>query len=138
MDPAALASTAIGLLGPILGKIGEGGLTRIGESITEKGLEPLSRLYIGIKNRFHGDPYAAAVLGGAEERPSSPARLSALESTLAELLTADPEFATFVDALVTEAKTAGVTRVSDSGAVAGGNVNMQGKYVAGRDMHIGG
>jgi hypothetical protein len=137
MDPATLASTAIGLLGPLLGKVGEGGLARIGESITDKALEPLSRLYTGVKNRLQGDPYGKAVLAGAEERPGSQARLGALESTLAELLTADPGFATLIEGLVTEAKAAGATHINDSGAVAGGDVNIRGTYAAGRDMHIG-
>lgn len=137
MDPVTLASTAIGLLGPLLGKIGEGGLARIGESIADKSLEPLTRLYTGIKNRLRDDTYGTAVLAGAEERPESPARLGALESTLAELLATDPEFASLIEEMVTEAKSAGAIQVSDSGAVAGGNVNLKGTYVAGRDMHIG-
>lgn len=137
MDPTMLAGTAVGLLTPILGKIGEGGLTRIGEAVTEKGLEPLTRLYIGIKERLRGDAYAETVLAGAVQRPDSQARLGALEATLAELLAADPDFTATLERLVGEAKTVSTIHAEDSGAVAGGNMNISGTYVAGRDMHVG-
>lgn len=136
MDPATLAATAVGILGPFLGKIGEGSLTRIGESITEKGLEPISRLYEAIKSRFQGDSYATAILDGAEEPGSSPARLDAVRAVLTEILEKDAEFATDIDELVAEARATKATQITDSGASAGRDINLSGKYVAGRDINF--
>lgn len=139
MDPVTLAAAAVGVLGPFLAKLGESGLTKAGEDLADAAGERLGALYTAIKSRFSGEAYQEAVLKGAEDKPDSPTRLGALEGVLAETLEADPDFAATVTRLLAEAQAAGVQaiQVSDSGAVAGGNIAMHGRYVSGRDLTIG-
>jgi hypothetical protein len=127
MDPTTLAAAAVGLLGPFF--------TKAAENIADTATEKIGALYQAVKAKFHGDAYQQAVLQGAEERPESQARLSALEGLLAETLEQDPEFAATLIRLVEETQS---IQVTDSGAVAGRDVTMRGTYVAGRDLHIGG
>jgi hypothetical protein len=52
----------------------------------------------------------------------------------------DPEFAVTLERLVEEARRAGgmsLTQITDAGAVAGRDVNLRGRNVAGRDMVVG-
>lgn len=139
MDPMTLASAAVGMLGPFLAKLAESGMAKAGENMADAAGERLGALYNAVKSRFSGDTYQEAVLRGAEDRPDNPTRLNALEGVLAEVLEADPDFADTLSRLLDAAQAAGVQalRVSDSGAVAGGDVTMRGTYVAGRDLHIG-
>jgi hypothetical protein len=139
MDPATLAAATVGLLAPFLGKIGDAGLARVGDSLTAAATEHLGRLYQAIKKKLAGDPYHDAILRGAEERPDSQPRLSALEGILSGSLAEDPGFAAAVAGLFDQATAAGARtiQVTGSGAVAGGDASMTGRYVAGRDMRIG-
>jgi hypothetical protein len=139
MDPTMLAAAAMGLLGPFLNKISEGSLARAGETLADAAFDQLSKLHQAIKQRFCEDPYDEALLRGVADRPDSTTRLRTLEGRLGELLEEDPEFAATVARLLDEAETAGARTIQavDSGAVAGGNVTMDGTYIAGRDMHIG-
>jgi hypothetical protein len=139
MDPATLATAAIGLLAPFLHKISDAGLTRAGESLTDTAVAKLSGLHQAIKQKVGKDPYDEALLRGVEDRPDNTTRLRTLESRLSEILDEDPEFAATVTRLLEEATAAGARTIqaADSGAVAGGNITMTGTHVAGRDMHIG-
>ncbi|MFC5182700.1 hypothetical protein [Actinomadura harenae] len=135
MDPTTLATTATEMLVPVLAAVGSGGANRLGELVTDTALAPVTRLYTAVKNRLSRDSYSETALERAEERPDSAARRQALQAVLAEIIEDDPDFASTLEALVADARTVNV--VQDSGAVAGRDVNMQGGYVAGRDITFG-
>ena len=139
MDPITLAAATVGVLAPYLGQIAGGGLARIGEVVTDGAGHRVAELYRAVRDRVTGSTYEEAVLDGAEAQPENEGRVSALQNVLAELIESDADFAASLESLVQQAQEAGARRlqVTDSGAVAGGDVNQAGTYVAGRDMHIG-
>jgi hypothetical protein len=114
-------------------------MSKAEEDVAAGAIPAVKRLYERVKERFADEPYAAAQLSGVAERPDSESRTVALRAALEEVLASDAEFAADVRRLVEEARANGAVVVAqDAGVVAGGDVTMHGKYVAGRDMNIGG
>lgn len=130
MDPD-LAATAVGL-------IVTGVFTRVGEQLGDVAGQKVRELYQAIKSGLSRDPYYAAALERAEESPRDARRVRHLEDAVAESMESDPEFGALIERLVRAARDAGVRviQATDSGAVAGGDIQLSGGNVAGRDLHI--
>ncbi|MEU9023624.1 hypothetical protein [Actinomadura sp. NPDC048394] len=139
MEPVTLAAAAVGALVPYLGQIAGGGLARLGEAASDGASQRIAELYKAIRGRIAGAHYEEAVLDGAEAQPDNEGRRTALQNVIAELIEADPDFATRLERLVEELKAVDARhlQVADSGAVAGGDFHQSGTYVAGRDLRIG-
>jgi hypothetical protein len=140
MDPVTLAAAAVGLLAPFLRSIGDTVAGEASETLSDAAVPVVKRLFKALKERLVPGSYSGNQLDGVEEKPDSATRRQALRDALAEEIAADPAFAAEVEALVTEADAAGGVQVTatDAGVVAGGDVHQRGRYVAGRDMTIGG
>jgi len=130
MDPMTLAAAVISVLRPLFGKFTDAAAERAGENAADSG----GTLYRAVRKRLRREPYSAAILTGAEEKPQSQARADALTSTLAEIIHDEPDFATEIADLLPQANQ--TMHVEESGAIAGRDVNQTGTYVAGRDMTI--
>lgn len=139
MDPVTLAAAAVALLGPFLRQVGEQTADSVSHAVSDAAVPAIKRLYRALRARLRPGTYAGGQLDGVEERPDSESRQQALQAALAEELEADPAFAREVEALVAEAQAAGGVEITaeGSGAVAGRDVHQHGRYVAGRDMHVG-
>jgi hypothetical protein len=141
MDPATLAAGAVALLVPFLERIGGQLADQIGTDLGQAVVDKLGHLYERVRSRVAGDRFAEPALERLAARPESELRQAAFAEVLGELLDKDPSFAAELEALVEGARTAGgpaVAQIFDAGAVAiQGDVRMQGRYVAGRDMTVG-
>jgi hypothetical protein len=137
MDRIELATSVVGLLAPYV-DLGEGA-SESSDGTDPQAMERTKRVYEVVKNRLQRSPYAAGQLAGLEERPRSPGRQEALRSVLGEVLEEDPEFAAYLEQLVSEILQITGARGTTiyGGAVAGRDVYQMGQYVAGRDMTIG-
>jgi len=136
MDPVTLASTAVGLLVPVLKSFGD----KIVDAGGDAAVTKIRALYERIKRRLTGDPYDEQLLDGVAADPRSESRARNLRDRIAELMEADAEFRAEVEALVQDAERAGATAVSaaGSGITAGGNVSqVAGGDAVGRDKISG-
>jgi hypothetical protein len=139
MDPLSLAAAAVGLLVPYFrqaaGKIAE----RAGERLADSTLAGLRSLYERVRAGLVPGSYRGGLLEGVQAEPDDPGLQEVLKLELAKLIAADPQFAEELERLVAHAEQAGAVRItaSDSGMVAGRDVQQHGRYVAGRDMAIG-
>lgn len=126
MDPALTAATAAGL-------IASGALTHTGERLTDS----VVALYEKMKTRLSRDPYHAATLSRAEQKPDDPRRVQHLADALTEIMESERDFADLVEELVRAAGAGGarIVQASNSGAVVGGSVYINARNVAGRDLH---
>jgi hypothetical protein len=135
MDPVMLATAAITVIRPFLSKFTDAVTSKAADTATDSAGAGATALYRAIRKRLARDSYHQAILQGAEVQPDSEDRIDTLSRTLASILKADPEFANAIADLVGQT-TPGFT-VSDSGAVAGRDVNITATYAAGRDLSIG-
>ena len=136
MDPVTLAGAVVGLVLPYLKRVGE----NLADAAADATLPAAKRLFGALKERLGGGSYQESQLEAVSERPESEGRAKALEAALVELFEERPEIARELEPFVKEAEAeAGVSfTAQDSGAVAGRDVNIQGKFAAGRDQHISG
>lgn len=140
VDPLTLATAAIGLLVPYFKQAADKIAERVGESITDAALPKIKALYQRIRARLARDSYQGTLLDGVEAEPDNPGRQEILKTELAKILSEDRQFAAELEHLVEEAQEASGLRISatDAGVVAGRDAILRGRYVAGRDMKIGG
>jgi hypothetical protein len=140
VDPLSLAAAAVGLLVPLFRATADKFAERAGEVIADAALPKVKALYERVRARCVPGSYQGALLDGVEAEPDDPGRQEILKAELAKLLAQDKKFATDLQHLIDEAEQAGGVRVTatDAGAVAGRDVNQRGRYVAGRDLRIGG
>lgn len=140
VEPAGLAATAVALLTPYLQRLAGRVVEHAADAIADEALPAVQRLYDTLRVRLRPGTYAANQLQGVEESPDSDGRQQALRAALVEELEDDPAFAAEIERLVNDTQEAGGVqiRVTDTGIVAGRDVNQRGRYVAGRDMTVGG
>jgi hypothetical protein len=140
MDPWSLAAAAVGLLVGYFKQVGDKVTERTAEAIANAAVPKLKALYERIRGRLTSNTYEGALLKGLEDQPDDADRQQSLEAALAKSAQQDPEFAADLQRLVADAETAGGLRImaSEAGVVAGRDANLRGRYVAGRDMTIGG
>jgi hypothetical protein len=136
MDPVMLATAVITVIRPFLGKFTDAVNSKAADAAADSVGSGAAVLYRTIKKRMARDGYHQAMLQGAEDQPDSEERIDTLSRTLASILKADPEFASAIADLV--GQTTQSFAISDSGAVAGRDVNITATYAAGRDLSIGG
>jgi hypothetical protein len=138
MDPGTLAMLAVQALVPFFKQVGERAVGRVAEGLGDAVLDRAQRLYERVKRALAGDPADEALVEGVRAAPDDPDRQEFLQRRLARLLERDPELAAEIERLVGEVRQAGGVQmaVTDSGAVAGGNVTIEGDYAAGRDLTI--
>jgi hypothetical protein len=136
VDPVTLATAVVGLMLPVLKRVGEG----VADAAGEAALPAAKRLYTALKERLGAGSYQHSQLKAVEERPDSEGRRQALQTALVELFEENPDVAQELEPLVKAAEAeAGVSfTAQESGAVAGRDVNIQGHFAAGRDQHISG
>ena len=88
-----------------------------------------------------GRGFAGQALERLEQDPGNQLRQGALQDALSEAVEADPSFAASLSSVLADIRrTAGstLTRIDESGATSiHGDVSLQGRNVAGRDLHIG-
>ena len=139
MDPVSLAGAAVALLGPYFAQTAGALATRAGESIAEAAVPKVRALYERLRARLTPGSYQGTLLDGVEAQPDDPGRQEILKAELAKLLAKDPRFAAELEGLVEQAERAGGVRIAstDVGVVAGRDANLRGRYVAGRDLHVG-
>lgn len=135
MDPVMLATTVIAAIRPLLGKFADSATSKAADAAADTVGSGVTALYRTIRKRMALDGYHQAILQGAEDQPDSEDRIDTLSRTLASILKADPEFANAIADLV--GQTTQSFAISDSGAVAGRDVNITATYAAGRDLSIG-
>lgn len=136
MDPVTLAAAALAVLRPLLGKFTDAAASKAADKAVDGAGSGAAALYRAVRRRMGGEPYHEAILQGAEDQPDDEDRVDTLGRTLAAILKADPDFADAIADLVRQAPAQNIN-VTDSGAVAGGNVTISGTNAAGRDLIIG-
>jgi hypothetical protein len=136
MDPVMLATAVITVIRPFLGKFTDAVTSKAADVAADSAGSGATALYRTIRKRMARDGYHQAILQGAEDQPDSEDRVDTLSRTLASILKADPEFASAIADLV--GQTTQSFAISDSGAVAGRDVNITATNAAGRDINIGG
>lgn len=99
MDPVTLASSAVALLSPYLGKVAEKFADAAGQAAWKKSGE----LYEALKKRLADQPAASEALADLEAQPQSTSRKGALELALEKLATKDAAFAGELARLIEEA-----------------------------------
>ncbi len=140
MEPLSLAAAALALLVPFFkqaaGKLAE----RAGEAVADTALPKVRALYERVRAKLAPGSYEGALLDGVQAEPDDAGRQEILKAELAKVIADDRGFATELGRLVDEAEKAGGVQIvaTDTGVVAGRDVHQRGKYVAGRDMTIGG
>lgn len=138
MEPVTLAAAAVGTLVPYLGQLAGGGLARLGEAAAEGVSQHIVEMYRAIRSRITGAPYEEAVLDNAEAQPDNEGRRAALQNVLAELLSADPDFAARLDNSSSSTEPRRATYPSRRFRCRGRQRHPPvGTYVAGRDLQIG-
>ena len=140
MDPVTLAGLAVAAVVNYLGQKAGRLARRAGQDVDGGVDERLDRLYDAVKARLTGSPPAARMLDGLADDPADARRQGRLEFALEDVLASDPAFAATLERLVADLgdQRPGGVVVKDAGAVSlGGDVNMRGTYVSGRDMNIG-
>jgi hypothetical protein len=143
MDAVTLATTAAALLAPYLRHVANRALDNVGDTLSEAAVAKLGQLYDWVRAKVTGKP-AGLALDRLEREPENDKYRVVLEVALAELIESEsrsgPGFAETLERLVAEAgRAAGpdLAQITDAGAVAGRDIHMQGRYVAGRDMAVG-
>ena len=99
MDPVTLASSAVALLSPYLGKAAEKFADAAGQAAWKKAGE----LYDALKKRLAPHPAASEALSDFESQPQSTSRQGALELALEKLATKDETFAQELAKLIEQA-----------------------------------
>jgi len=135
MDPVMLATAAMAVIRPLLGKFADAATSKAADAAANAAGSGATTLYRTIRKRMARDGYHEAILQGAEDQPDSEDRVEILTRTLAAILKTDPDFASAIADLVGQT-TQNIT-VTDSGVVAGRDVNITAAYAAGRDLTIG-
>jgi hypothetical protein len=135
MDPVVLAAAAMAVIRPLLGKFADAATSKAADAAASAAGSGATALYRTVRKRMVRDAYHEAILQGAEDQPGSEDRVDTLTRTLAAILKTDPDFASAIADLVGQT-TQNIT-VTDSGAVAGRDVNITAAYAAGRDLTIG-
>jgi hypothetical protein len=128
MEPISLATVVVGSLTTLGTSLATGAAQRV-----LSGLDRVAQL---VRDRLSGD---AASLDLVEEVIAAPTESSQERLTLrlAQQFIQDPEFGEALEQALEEAGTGSTIQAQDAGVVAGGDVRMKGKYVAGRDLSIG-
>jgi hypothetical protein len=138
--PEPITLTAAGLLAMYVTGFVQRAGEKAFEELSEGADSGLRRLYDRVKQRVSGDKYGEAALERVEAQPDDERRQAVLAEVLDEAMAADPGFARELGELVQECKSSLGDRVEiqESGFVAFGPVTQKGKYVAGRDITLGG
>jgi hypothetical protein len=138
MDPGTLALLAVQVLVPFFKQATETAVGRAAEGLGDAVVDTAQRLYERVRRAVAGDPADEALVEGVRAAPDDPDRQEFLQRKLTRLIEQDPELAQEIERLVGEAQQAGGVQIAatDTGAVAGRDVNIQGQQVAGRDMTI--
>jgi len=136
MDPAMLAAAAMAIIRPLLGKFADAATSKAADAAANATGSGATALYRTVRKRMARDGYHEAILQGAEDQPDSDDRVETLIRTLAAILKTDPDFASAIADLV--GQTTQNIAVTDSGAVAGRDVNITATNAAARDLIIGG
>ena len=128
MEPISLATAVVSALTTLGTSFAAGAAERL-----LRGLDRLAQL---VRNQLSGDPASRDLV---EEVIGSPNESSQERLTLrlAQQITRDEAFGRALEQALAEADAAGSVQAQDAGAVAGRDVNLKGRYVAGRDMSIG-
>jgi len=141
MDPLTLATLAVAALARYAGRKAAGVAGRAGHDLDQAVDDRLDRLYATVRDRLAGDDRSERTLAALADQPDDQRRQGRLEATLEDTIAADPEFGARLAAILEDLARrppAGGVVVQDAGAVAlGGNVTMEGRNVAGRDLTIG-
>jgi hypothetical protein len=140
MDPVSLAAGASALLVTYLGRVGDQAASNLGDALAEAAVARLRQLHDWVKGKVAGRPVAERALQRLEEEPGDERRLVVFEDALVELIESDPAFADDLHRLVVDAAQASgptFSNITDAGAIAGRDVNLRGRNVAGRDLTIG-
>src|SRR5690349_20910783 len=101
MDPIALATIAINLLGPYLARAGDAAAQKLGDSAAKHVGDMLET--IRAKFAADDDTYAGQTLARVEQQPDAEPRRQALAGIVAEKMDADPAFKKRLEELVREA-----------------------------------
>jgi hypothetical protein len=137
MDPATLAVTAISLVTGYLTRRRDDLVDRAGDGVIDR----LGSLYQWIREKLRHEPSAQAAFAALEEEPADARRQGAAEFALTQLVERNTELAGQLAALlqaIEDESPGTLTQITESGAVAiGGDVRIEGTYVAGRDLTIG-
>lgn len=134
MDPVTLAAAAIAIIRPLLGRFASAAADKAAGAAADAAGSSAQRLFKAIRDRMTGDSYHAAILQGAEDQPDSEDRVDTLSRTLATVIKTDPAFASAIEDMIGQVS----QTVTDSGAVAGRDVNITATNAAGRDIVING
>lgn len=128
MEPISLATVVVSSLTTLGTNLATGAAQRV-----LSGLDRLAQL---VRNRMSGDVASSElveeVITSGDE--SSQERLTL---RLAQQIMQDAAFGEALEQALSDAGTGTSIQAQDAGVVAGGNVSVKGKYVAGRDMSIG-
>lgn len=135
MDPVTLSVAAMAIIKPFLGKFTDATVAKAADATADAASSGALELYRAVRKRMTHDSYHAAILQGAEDQPASEDRVETLSRTLAAIIKTDPDFAAAIEKLTGQG--AQDITVTDSGAVAGRDVNITATNAAARDLIIG-
>ncbi|MFJ4841636.1 hypothetical protein [Streptomyces sp. NPDC088746] len=139
MEIEAMVTAVSSMLGPVLQFLGR---RQEGTPRDESDAQPLPAgaepVYAVVRERFDVEPATALLLDRLAQEPESTLWQGTFRAALADMLAQDRGFADqVVEALNRAHGPGGATSVTDAGAVAGRDFSQRGRYVAGRDLHIG-
>jgi hypothetical protein len=140
MDPVSLATSAAALLATYLGRAADRAASDLADTLGEAAVTKLGQLYRWLRTKVTGKPAVEEALQRLEEEPQDDERQIVLKVTLTDLIRSESGFAETLERLVAEAQQAGgpaLTQIVDAGIVAGRDVHLRGRNVAGRDLTIG-
>jgi predicted metallo-beta-lactamase superfamily hydrolase len=124
-------------LGAIVAALVAKSVDQAAERVVSGAAEALHRVTSWLRERFSGekDEAGARALARVADAPDSPSRARELAEVIDQRSASDPEFRTSLEALVTEARKAGV-QVGSITQVARGNQNVQNAAIADSEIHI--
>jgi hypothetical protein len=131
MEPVSLTLGAIAAL--LVAKAED----KVAERAVQDGAGVLRRLVGWLRDRFTGDKdeAGARALARVEDAPDSPARIRELADVLDQRAGTDAEFRAALEALVAEARSAGVN-VGSITQTAQGDQNVQSAGLVGSDIRV--
>lgn len=136
IDVNALAQAVTALLAPalpILVKVGDGALGKIGSDISDK----VKTLWVKLRPRLQAKSSAQDVIAEVVNNPNDEDAKAALRLQIRKLLSEDAEFAAEISkAFATDPTTSATVVQRDGGINVGGNASFGGD-VAGRDLSKG-
>ena len=136
IDVTTLAQTVTALLAPalpVLVKVGDGALEKIGSDISDKA----KTLWVKLGSRLQAKPTAQDAIAEVVNNPNDEDAKAALRLQIKKLLSEDGELAAEIAKAFSTTPTTSATVVQQDGGIYVGGSASSGGHMVGRDLTIG-